>query len=216
MERKHPRNEIVQALLDRHGRTYAQDLHITLHQGTPAPLFQWLCAAILFSARISADTAMEAARALGEHGWTTAQKMADSTWSERTKVLNRAGYARYDESTSRMLGETAELLVAEYGGDLRKLRDRANRDPGEERKLLKEFKGLGDVGVDIFMREAQDCWDELYPFADKKALAAAADLGLGTDAKALASHVDRKDFTRFVAALVRSSLAGDQKEIAQG
>jgi hypothetical protein len=39
-----------------------------------------------------------------------------------------------------------------------------------ECKLLKEFKGIGDVGANIFCREAQIAWDELYPFADRKAL----------------------------------------------
>jgi len=71
------------------------------------------------------------------------------------RVLNRAGYARYDESTSRMLGDTCALLLERYRGDLRKLREEAGHDPQRERALLKEFKGLGDVGVDIFSREGR-------------------------------------------------------------
>lgn len=51
--------------------------------------------------------------------------MAEATWRQRTDVLNRAGYARYDESTSRMLGDTAQLLLDRYRGDLRKLREEA-------------------------------------------------------------------------------------------
>lgn len=199
----------VAALLERHGQTYSQELGIALDHGTPAPLFQWLCASILFSARISAAAATKAARALIDAGWTTADKMAGSTWADRTQVLNHAGYARYDESTSRMLGDTAERLVADYGGDLRKLRDQAGKDPAEERKRLKVFKGLGDVGIDIFLREAQDIWSEHYPFADRKSLAAAHRMGLGDTPEALAELVDRKDYTRLVAALVRADLAGD-------
>lgn len=68
-----------------------------------------------------------------------------------------------------MLGATAAMLQDKYQGDLRKLRDAAER----ERDLLKECKGLSEVGVDIFMREAQIVWPELYPFADRKALQAA-------------------------------------------
>lgn len=210
---KPPKKRIVAALLDRHGRTYGEELGIDIARNTPSPLFRWLCGSILFSTRISTDLATSAARALARKGWRTAKQMSQSTWAERTRTLNRSGYARYDESTSRMLGDTTELLVREYGGDLRKLRERAERDPDAERSLLKEFKGLGDVGVDIFFRETQSAWSELYPFADKKALAAAQHLGLGKDARALARLVDRSDFPRLVAALVRTNLAKDYDEV---
>ena len=203
------RDRIVEALLERHGRTYAAELGIDLARNTPSVLYRWLCAATLLSARIGAKIAMQAARALAEQGWTTAQKMAETTWEERTRVLNQAGYARYDESTSRMLGDTARMLLDEYGGDLRRLREAAGRDPARERALLKECKGIGDVGADIFCREAQIAWDELYPFADRRALEAAARLGLEDDAARLAKRVPREDYPRLLAALVRTDLADD-------
>jgi hypothetical protein len=206
-------DQIVRALLEQHGRTYAEQLGIDLADGTPSPLFRWLCAAILMSARIRAEAAVEAARALADQGWTTAAKMAAATWEERTRTLNRAGYARYDESTSRMLGDTAEMLQDKYQGDLRKLRDAAEREPARERALLKECKGLGEVGVDIFMREAQIVWFELYPFADRKALQSAARLGLEDDPRALADRVPRKDYPRLLTALVRAALAGELEEV---
>lgn len=203
----------IDALLKRHGQTYCKELGIPIEQGTPSPLFRWLVASILFSARISAATAISAARALDDAGWRTAKAMAESTWEQRTRVLNRSGYARYDESTSRMLGESATMLVERYGGDLRKLREAAGEDPQEERKLLKEFKGLGDVGVDIFFREAQATWSELYPFLDKRALDAAGELGLPKDPAALAETVSRRDFPRLATALARTALAHDADEI---
>jgi hypothetical protein len=206
--------EITAALLDRHGRTYCSELGIAIERNTPSPLFRWLCASILFSTRISADIAARAASALAEHKLTTPQRMAEATWAERTKILNRAGYARYDESTSRMLGDTAARLIEAYGGDLRHLRERAGEDPGAEHKLLQEFKGIGETGAAIFCREAQSAWPELYPFADAKALDAAKKLGLGDDAQALAGLVDQRDFPRLVAALIRTSLAKDYDEIA--
>jgi hypothetical protein len=205
-----PRSDrVVAALLERHGRTYAQELGIALERGTPSVLFRWLCASLLLSARISAETAMQAARALTRRGWTTAPKMAGASWEERTRTLNQAGYARYDESTSRMLGDTADMLLDKYRGDLRKLRERAERDPGRERTLLKECKGIGDVGADIFCREAQIAWDELFPFADRRALETAARLGLEDDAERLARRVSRNDYPRLLAALVRAGLARD-------
>jgi hypothetical protein len=209
------RNNIVDSLLERHGKTYAAELRIDLDKGTPSMLFRWLCASILLSARIGAGIALQAGRALADQGWTTPKKMAGATWEQRTRTLNKAGYARYDESTSRMLGDTAEMLVERYGGDLRRLREAAERKPDRERSLLKECKGLGDVGVSIFLREVQLAWDELYPFADARALDAAQRLGLGNDAKALAKHVSRQDFPRFVAALVRVGLAKDHDEVLE-
>ena len=208
-------DQIIGALLEEHGQTYAEQLGIDFESGTPSPLFRWLCAALLMSARISAATAVDAARALADQGWITAAKMADATWEERARTLNQAGYARYDESTSRMLGDTARMLQEKYQGDLRKLRDAAERDPERERTLLKECKGIGDVGVDIFMREAQITWPELYPFADQKALQAAAKLGLDEDPHALADRVPRKDFPRLLTALVRASLEGELEQLRE-
>jgi hypothetical protein len=206
---KPSKDRIVEALLERHGQTYAAELGIDLARNTPSALYRWLCAATLLSARIGASAAMQAARALADQGWTTAQKMADATWEQRTRTLNQAGYARYDESTSRMLGDTAEMLLDRYQGDLRRLRDAAERDPGRERALLKECKGIGEVGADIFCRETQVAWDELFPFADRRALEAAGRLGLEDDADRLATRVSRQDYPRLLAALVRTRLAKD-------
>lgn len=209
------KREIVTALLGLHGRTYAQELGIDLAGNGPSALFRMLCAAVLFAARINARIAVAAARALADQGWTTARDMADATWAQRTRTLNRAGYARYDERTSTMLGDTAELLVDRYGGDLRRLRERAGRRPDEERRLLKQCKGIGDVGVDIFLREAQAAWEELRPFVDRRALAGARRLGLGQDPRTLAGLVDEADVPRLTAALVRVELGRDHERVVR-
>jgi hypothetical protein len=178
-------------------------------------LFQWLCASFLLGGRIRAKAAEQAAEALLRQGWTTPETMVASTWEERTRLLNRSGYARYDESTSRRLGEMAERLLDRYGGDLRNLRAAAHRDPREERRLIQEFNGIGDVRAGIFFREVQLVWDELYPFADRRALHAAAALRLGNDAHALACLVASADFARLVAALVRTDLGKCAGEILE-
>ncbi len=214
---KPSKRRIAEALLERHGRTFAEELGIDVAKATPAPLFRLFVASILFSARIGHGIAVDAARALFSRGWTTPQKLGDATWAQRVRVLNAAGYARYDESTSRMLGETCELLLERYRGDLRRLREEAGRDPKRERALLKEFKGVGDVGVDIFFREAQVAWEELRPFADRRALEAAKRLGVGGETKALARLVDTSggDFARLAAALVRVRLERDYAAVLE-
>ncbi len=180
---KPSKRAIVRAVMQRHPKSYADELRIDLSKNTPAPLYQWLIVSLLFSARISADIAQAAAKALLKQGWRTPKAMAATSWEERTRVLNRSGYARYDESTSRFIADTTGMVRERYDGDLRKLREAAERDPERERELLKKFKGIGDIGADIFLREAQVAWDELYPFADTRAVAAAEKLGLGGDAE---------------------------------
>jgi hypothetical protein len=202
---------VVAALLDQKGTTFAAEAGINVERNTPSPLFRLLCLSLLQSARINSETAMAAAKGLAKQGYTTADSMLDSTWKQRVAVLNDAGYARYQERTATMLEDTARLLTDRWKGDLRRLRDEADRDPAAERKLLKQFKGLGDVGVDIF-REVQAAWDELYPFADRRALAGAEKLGLGGSAKDLTRHVSKKDFVPLLAAFVRVEL-GDEHDV---
>lgn len=200
-------------LLERHGRTYADEAGIDVGKGTPRELFRLLCLALLLSARIRAGVAVAAARELSRKRWTTPRAMLGAAWDDRARVLNEAGYARYDERTSTMLAETSQLLLDRWNGDLRRLRDEAGRRPAHERRLLKEFKGVGDVGVDIFFREIQGLWDELRPFVDRRALEAAARLDLGDAAEDVARLVPAEQLPVLVAALVRTGLADDYDAI---
>src|SRR5215208_5207750 len=203
------REDTARALLERHGQTFADELGIDVAKDTPSALFRVLCASTLMSARIGSPIALEAARNLAERGWRTPDKLAESTWEQRVMALNEAGYTRYQERTATMLGDLTDHLLERYDGDLRKLRDEAERDPKAERKLLKEFKGLGDVGVDIFFREVQVAWGELHPFADRRALDAAGRPKLPKDTEKLAELVSEKEYPRLVAALVRVELDDD-------
>lgn len=200
---------IADALLERHGRTFAEEVGIDVRKETPTELFRLLCASALMSARISSAIATDAARNVARRGWRSPKKLAQSTWEQRVAALNDAGYTRYQERTATMLGDMTEHLLERWGGDLRKLRQEAERDPKRERKLLKEFKGMGDVGVDIFFREVQVAWDELFPFADRRALNAAERLNLGKDPKALVKLAGEQRFAELVAALVRVELDDD-------
>jgi endonuclease III len=197
--------DIAAAVLRRYPRSYAEELGIR-RLDTPSGAFRVLVMALLMSARIRAAIALDAARALSQHKWTTPRAMAGASWEQRAQVLNRAGYARYDERTSTMLGETAELLLERYGGDLRRLRAEAGEDPAAERRLLKQFKGVGDVGVDIFFREMQREWAELRPYVDSRAARAADRLGLPPEPAKLARLVDPADLARLVVGLVRVDL----------
>jgi hypothetical protein len=197
-----------------HARTFAEELGIDVEANTPAAWFCLLVISMLSSARVGHAIALRSARVLIERGWTTPGKMAAASWEQRVNALDEGGYVRYDERTAAMLAQTAQMVVARYGGVLRRLRDEAGRDAAQERKLLKQFKGIGDVGANIVFREAQAGWPELYPFADERVLTAAKALGLPADANALAEMVrGRRQFARLVAALIRVHLERTHEQI---
>jgi endonuclease III len=205
--------ETVDRLLARHGRTYAEELGLDVAGGTPSALFGLLLFALLSSARIRAGNAVTGTRALREAGWTTVGHLAASAREDRVEVLGTHGYARYDESTAARLGDLAAQLHDRYAGDLRRLREEADGAPARVRELLTDLKGIGPVGADIFLREAQAAWPELRPYADRRALQAARALGLPPDPQGLADLVAPDDLVRLVAALVRCSLAKDADEL---
>lgn len=203
--------ETVRALLRTAGRTYAEQAGIRLTD-KPAPLYRLLVLSVLLSTRISADIAVDAAAELRRSGMGTPARMRAAGWQQRVDALGRARYKRYDESTATALGEGAELMRAEYRDDLRRLRERAERDPERIRELLTGFPRLGPVGAQIFGREAQAVWPELRPALDGKALDGARALDLPTDPDRLAEQVRPGELAALAAALVRVAL---DKELAR-
>lgn len=191
---------VVRALLNRQRRTYTAQAGIRL-RNTPAPLYQTLVLAILLSARIKADIAVAAARALFDAGMRDPRSMADASWQQRVDALGHGGYRRYDERTSTLLGRGAELLLERYGGDLRRLRDEP--DP---KKALLDIPGIGPTGADIFLRDVQGVWPEFAPYIDRKALDGARRLGLPASPEKLGGLVQGREMPRLADGLVHAAL----------
>jgi hypothetical protein len=199
--------DVVEVMLDRYGRTYAQEAGIRLAD-RPQPLYQLLVLATLLSARISGDIAVRAARELFRAGFRSPKAMREATWQDRVDALGRGHYRRYDERTATMLGEGAELAGRRWNGDLRRLHREAGGDSGTIRSLLTEFPGIGPSGADIFVREVQGVWPDVAPFFDSRVLSGAKKVGLPGDARALADLAGRGDkVVLLAAALVRVSLS---------
>lgn len=211
---KPTQKSIAKTVLNTHGETYSQQIGIRL-KNAPAPLFQLLNASLLMSARIASDQAVEAATALRQANLDTPRKMVDTRWQDRVETITDNGYKRFDERGSTQLGKTAQFLIKRYDGDLRKLRDEAGNDVAKQQHLLQQFQGIGPTGADIFLREVQGVWSEVYPYADAKVTQAARKLQLPAEAKSLARLVARVDFPRFVAGLVRIELANQYDQILQ-
>jgi endonuclease III len=197
--------KLIAVLLDRYGRTYAEEAGIRLAD-RPAPLYQLLVLATLLSARISAGVAVAAARELFRAGYRTSQGMSRASWQDRVDALGRGHYRRYDERTATMLGEGAELCRKRWRGDLRRLHTEAGGDVRALQDLLMEFPGIGPTGADIFLREVQGVWTDIGPFLDRKVTAGATMLGLPSSAEHLGRLVAPDDVARLAAALVRVCL----------
>ncbi|MEU6089745.1 endonuclease [Streptomyces sp. NPDC047085] len=191
---------VVRALLDRQQQTYPAQAGIRL-RNTPGPLYQTLVLAVLLSARIRADTAVAAARALFDAGLRDARSMADASWQERVDALGEGGYRRYDERTSTLLGKGAEVLLERYDGDLRRLREEP--DP---RQALMDIPGIGPTGADIFLRDVQGVWQEFAPYIDRKAQDGARRLGLPSSPEKLSGLVAGREMPRLADGLVHAAL----------
>lgn len=194
--------ERARELLDRHGRTYAEEAGIRLRD-KPAPLFQLLVLTLLSSTRINAEIAVEAARELFAAGWRTPDRMLGSTWQQRIDALGRGGYRRYDESTATKLEECTHWLLDRYAGDLRNL---PHDDAAQVLDAITDAPRIGPVGAQIFTREVQDVWPGIGPWFDERALEEAKRLGLPSTPERLAALAPQGQVGRLAAALVRSRL----------
>jgi endonuclease III len=201
--------DTIRTLLERHGRTYAEEAGIRLRD-TPGPLYQLLVLSVLLSARISAGVAVAGARELFAAGYRSPRKMLDSSWQHRVDALGRGSYRRYDERTATMLGDGAQLLLDRWKGDLRRLH-RDSEDTAGVQQRLQEIPGIGPTGASIFCREVQGIWPDVAPYVDDRAGDGAARLGLPRSAERLASSVAAEDLPRLVAACVRAAL--DEKVV---
>lgn len=195
---------VARVLLLEYGPSFAEEAGVRV-QDAPASLFQLLVLALLSSARIRRSIAAKAARGLFAAGLKTPRRMADATWRRRVQLLDEAGYAHYDERTSTQLYRASTRLLTEHGGDLRRLREETKGDPAALRAALNRFEGIGDVGVDIFFREVQLVWRELYPFVDERARCAATRLGLPRRRGALEALVGQAELPVLLDAALRAT-----------
>lgn len=202
--------QLVDRLLKLAGTTYADEAGIAM-KDKPMPIFELLVLCMLASKPIDATIATRAAHELFRTGMRTPQSVLDADRAAMIKAFGRAHYVRYDESSATRLVDMARTVTDEYGGDLRELADRSGRTITEAKRLLKQFKGIGDTGADIFLREIQDVWSWVRPYFDQRARDAAADLGLPAEPEELSALAPHSN-SALAAALVRVSLDDDLRK----
>ncbi|ORX00313.1 endonuclease [Mycobacterium triplex] len=206
--------QLVLRVLEAGGSTYADEAGIRISD-KPMPLFQLLVLCMLASKPIDAAIAMRGARELFKAGLRTPKAVLAADRQAMISAFGRAHYVRYDESSATRLTEMARRVSDEYFGDLREIAERSHHDTVHARRMLKEFKGIGDTGVDIYLREVQDVWTWVRPYFDARAMGMAKKLGLPAEPAKLGALAPRAN-ARLAAALVRASLDEDLRQRMAG
>ncbi|MEE6138283.1 endonuclease [Mycobacterium sp. 050128] len=206
--------QLVRRVLEAGGSTYADEAGIRISD-KPMPLFQLLVLCMLASKPIDAAIAMRGARELFKAGLRTPKAVLAADRQKMIDAFGRAHYVRYDESSATRLTEMAQRVNDEYFGDLREIAQRSHHDAAQARRMLKEFKGIGDTGADIYLREVQDVWPWVRPYFDDRATGTAKTLGLPAEPAELGALAPRAN-ARLAAALVRASLDKDLRSRMAG
>jgi hypothetical protein len=156
---------------------FANGLGIDLRSSKRQELFKWFLAATLFGAPISHGVAARTYRELVAAGASSPEAVLRIGWRGLVKILDRAGYVRYDEKTATKLLTVCRALMDNYAGDLRAL-EHAATDPRDlEQRLMALGHGIGPVTAAIFLRELRGIWLKADPLPCGLAVLAARDVG---------------------------------------
>lgn len=192
--------EIVQ--LSASEQTFCEECGISLMTDKNG-VFQLLVLSILLSKRISHVLAIRAMRALMHHGLTSALSMSKIPRDDLVKILNKNGYARYDEKTATFLQHDAWVVLTLFKGDPSNIFKTAQRSITHLKNNLEIFKGIGPVGTQIFMCEAQVRYKWLYPCTTPKAVRVAKQIKLNIiDVK---NSLSPLHYARLMATLARQT-----------
>jgi hypothetical protein len=214
----------LSAMVETVGGRFSTELGIRLRSAESGEVFKWFLASVLFGARISEILAIRTYREFEKRGLTSPAKIAACGWDGLVAALDAGGYVRYDFKTATKLQEIVKALIPQYGGDLNRLH-RAAADPRDLEAMLKALgKGIGEVTVNIFLRELRGIWRKAQPLPSPLVLNGAKSRKLlprllADRGRALAMLEERwaregnkpGDFADFEAALVRCGLAMRRK-----
>ncbi|GIJ99962.1 hypothetical protein Aspvir_003976 [Aspergillus viridinutans] len=184
---------------------------------SPETVLAMVIDAMLKSRPISHDLSQRAVTKLIDEGYNDIRKLGESSWEERTMVLKDGGYNRYREQGATNLGDLADFVNGQYDGDLNNLLKKAGKNRKKTRDLIKEIKGLGDLGVDLFLNNVQSVWPSMAPFLDARSLKTAEELGISTDLEAIYESLNRDSMrmSRLANGLSHVRLDKKQREVKE-
>ncbi len=130
----------LKKFVEKYGEKYSERLGIDVKKEK----FKWFLAALLFGAPIREENAMKTYLLFEKNGLVTPEKIIEAGWNKVVSLLDEGGYTRYDFKTADKIIEACKNII-EKGG-IEKLIEKG-------RHALKIAKGIGDVTIDIFLRE---------------------------------------------------------------
>ena len=172
-------------------QSYSDELGLDLTKAEDR--FKWFLASLLFAKRISAETAKETYINFEHEKLTSPDAILLAGWDRLVEVLDSGGYTRYDFSTARKLLGIMKTLKEKYG-NLEKLHAES-KSPSDLENRIQEFKGIGPVGANIFLRELRGIWEKAKPLPSPMAVLTAQRIGLNIE-----------DVERYESQLVRLNL----------
>jgi len=187
----------IRRLIKTYGTLYSEALGIDLESQKEEELFKWFLASILFGKRISEKIAIKTYNEFVKKGVTNPDKILETGWDGLVRILDDGGYVRYDFSTATRLLEIAKTLKKKYGGLIGLYKVATNARNLERR--LQEFKGIGPVTTNIFLRELRVAWPKSDVSVSELVKEAAREL----DIDLLKHKKNKKEFMRLECALFK-------------
>ena len=209
-------NSIILKLLSSYETTPPCDLSLPEPlKPTSSTALAHIFNALLSSARISHAIAAKTLSYIASAGYCDLRTLQKTTWEERTEILTAGGYTHYREKTVTGLGDLANF-IEKYGGDAARLiSSEGNEADGEQKRKavsgrLKEIKGLGPLGVELFLERAQAVWPSLAPFIGKRDLKVLREIGVEESVEDIYMSLNRasKRISRLCGAMAKARLEG--------
>lgn len=171
-------NTVIGTLVSRVPGSFSSELGLKLPARREKDVFLWFLAALLYGARISGSIVAKTHAEFVRRGLTSPEAIVKTGWDGLVEALDAGGYVRYDFKTATKLLDVMNHLLDQYDGDLQRLHD-VSGDPSDLESRLKGLgKGIGEVTVQIFLRELRGIWSKAQPALSPLAVLATRDLAL--------------------------------------
>lgn len=206
--------EVIEEITIKLGGLFSTELGINLQKKSSDGIFKWFVASLLFGARISETIAKNTYREFEKDDLLAPEKILKRGWEGLVFTLDKGGYVRYDYKTADKFLEVMGKLKEEYKGDLSLLHEESANSQDLEQRLKSLGKGIGDVTVNIFLRELREIWDKANPLPQDLTIMSAKNLGLIKEVKRKSNleellkiweqnKVEEYNFSNFETALLR-------------
>ena len=168
----------ISALIKYFGRRFSTELGINLDGNDPNEVFKWFVASVLYGARISETIVKNTYKQFERDGLLSPKKILEAGWNGLVTSLDAGGYVRYDFKTADKFLELVKNLIEQYEGNINNVHESAIDSLDLENRLKGLAKGIGEVTVNIFLRELRGIWSKADPLPQSLEILAARNLGL--------------------------------------